>query len=392
MVELSDTTYRWIADNEKADTIKLRLKYHGNPEMELAITQIECRRKTTVKLADTLSCSRFIFPNTLAAEQSTSDALAEFHATLIEPGSRVLDMTCGLGIDAYHCARRADSVTAIDINPEVTEAVVHNAGALGLDNIKVVCADSVEWTETTNMQFDTIFIDPARRGDNGERLFALSHCRPDVVSLLPTMQRIARRVIIKASPMLDVSRTISELRCVEAIYLIGTPTECKELTAVIDFSLPENNSPVLHAVTVGFPTLTFTAAEESATTVAPLMPKNGMTLYEPLPAVLKSGAFSTFAARYGLSPIHPHTHLYLSDRNTADIPARRYEITAVVPFSRQGMGQLGDIHQANISVRNFIVSAPELSKKLKLRDGGNIHIFGVKAPDSSYLLLKSNAL
>lgn len=389
MVELSDEAYSWIAANDKADTTKLRLKHHGNPELEFAITQIECRRKTAVKLADTLNCGHFLFPNALAAEQSTSDALATFHAFLVEPGSRVLDMTCGLGIDAFHCARRAGSVTAIEINPEVAEAVVHNARELGITNLHAICADSVEWIANTDQRFDTIFIDPARRGADGRRLFALADCRPDVVSLLPQMERIARRVIIKASPMLDVSRTIAELRSVEAIYLIGTPTECKELTAVIDFSLPPDHHPAIHAVTIGYPTLTFTTAEESTTIVSPEMPEKGMILYEPFPSVLKSGAFSTFAARYGISPLHHHTHLYISKQPVGDVPARKYEILAAVPFSKQGIRELGTIHQANTSVRNFIISAPELSKKLKLRDGGHLHLFGVKAADNTNMLILS---
>ncbi|MBD5375414.1 MAG: methyltransferase domain-containing protein [Bacteroides sp.] len=387
MVELSDATYRWIADNDKADTTKLRLKHHGNPEMELAITQIECRRKTSVKLADTLRCERFLFPNLLSAEQATSDRLAEFHASLIEPGSSVLDMTCGLGIDAFHCARRAASVTAIDLNPEVAEAMSHNAGALGISNIQTLCADSTQWIAETRRRFDTIFIDPARRGSNGERVFALSQCRPDVVGLLPQMAGIARRAIIKASPMLDVSRTVAELRCVEAVYLIGTPTECKELTAVIDFNLPDNHRPTIHAVTVGHPTVTFTTAEESATKVEPQMPAKGMVLYEPFPSVLKSGAFSIFAHRYSLSPLHHHTHLYLSDKIDEGVPARCYRILEALPFSRQGIRELGELRQANTSVRNFIITAPQLSKKLKLRDGGPFHLFGVKAANDTYMML-----
>ncbi len=391
MVTLSDEAYSWIAANDKADTTRLRLKHHGIAELEFAITQIECRRKTAVKLADTLSCGRFIFPNALAAEQSTSDALATFHASLIEPGSSVLDMTSGLGIDAIHCARRAASVTAIDINPDVAAALAHNARELGLTNIEALCADSVEWIAATDRRFDTIFIDPARRGADGRRLFALADCSPDVVSLLPQMERIARRVIIKASPMLDVSRTLAELRSVEAIYLIGTTTECKELTAVIDFTLPADHIPEIHAVTVGHPTLSFTSAEESSTAVTPAMPAKGMILYEPFPAVLKSGAFSTFAARYVLSPLHPHTHLYISAEPVEDGPARQYEILAAVPFSKQGIRELGDLRQANTSVRNFIISAPELSKKLKLRDGGPLHLFGVKAADGTNMLILSAA-
>lgn len=387
MVELSDDIFRWIADNAKADTTKLRLKHHGNPEMEFAITQIECRRKAASKLADTLKSPRFLFPTLLSAEQSTSDTLAEFHASLIEPGSKMLDMTCGLGIDALHCSRKAASVTAIEIQPLLAEAATFNAEALGAENITVVCADSTEWIKSCGERFDTVFIDPARRGEHGERLYALSQCTPDVVTLLPELEKITRRVIIKASPMLDVSRTIAELHCVEAIYLIGTPTECKELTAVIDFTLPADSTPTIHAVTPPYPSLTFTQAEEAAAVATPALPSPGMFLYEPFPAVLKSGGFGVFAERFNLSPLHRHTHLYISDRPQDNVPARTYGITAVVPFSRQGLRQLPTLKQANVSVRNFIIPASELTKKLKLRPGGNTHIFGIKDATDAHCLL-----
>ena len=387
MVELSDDIYRWIAENAKADTTKLRLKHHGNPEMEFAITQIECRRKAASKLADTLKSPRFLFPTLLSAEQSTSDTLAEFHASLIEPGCKMLDMTCGLGIDALHCSRKAASITAIEIQPLLTETATFNAKALGTENITVVCADSTEWIKSCGERFDTVFIDPARRGEHGERLYALSQCAPDVVNLLSELEKITRRVNIKASPMLDVSRTIAELRCVEAIYLIGTPTECKELTAVIDFTLPADSTPTIHAVTPPYPSLTFTQAEEAAAVAAPALPSPGMFLYEPFPAVLKSGGFNIFANRFGLSPLHRHTHLYLSDRAIEDIQAKKYRIIKALPFSRQGIRELGELRQANTSVRNFIITAPQLSKKLKLRDGGQLHLFGVKAANDTYMLL-----
>lgn len=387
MVELSDDIYRWIAENAKADTTKLRLKHHGNPEMEFAITQIECRRKAASKLADTLKSPRFLFPTLLSAEQSTSDTLAEFHASLIEPGCKMLDMTCGLGIDALHCSRKAASITAIEIQPLLAETATFNAEALGSENITVVCADSTEWIKSCSERFDTVFIDPARRGEHGERLYALSQCAPDVVSLLPALEKITRRVIIKASPMLDVSRTIVELRCVEAIYLIGTPTECKELTAVIDFILPADSTPTIHAVTPPYPSLTFTQAEEAAAVATTALPSPGMFLYEPFPAVLKSGGFNIFANRFGLSPLHRHTHLYLSDHAIEDIQAKKYRIIKALPFSRQGIRELGELRQANVSVRNFIISAPQLSKKLKLRDGGQLHLFGVKAANDTYMLL-----
>ncbi len=198
---LTDNLFDFITANATADTARLRLRHHGDPEMLWAAMQIDCRRRSATRLAATLArAPRFIFPTEISAQQCTSDALAELHAALISPGERVLDMTAGLGIDALHIASRAASVTAIDITPEVADTLRHNAAEMYLTNITPVCADSTQWIRTTDEHFDTVFIDPARRGEQGERLYALEQCRPNVVALMPQLREITRRVIVKASP------------------------------------------------------------------------------------------------------------------------------------------------------------------------------------------------
>lgn len=145
-----------------ADYSRERLAAAGDPARLDAILQAELRERAASKLPLTLSCSEFRFPTALSAEQATGDHLAALHAALVEPESTVLDMTCGLGIDAFHIARRALSVTAIDIDSRCAEAVNMNARALGLDNVEGVCADSTEWLRLTDRKFDVIL--SIRRG------------------------------------------------------------------------------------------------------------------------------------------------------------------------------------------------------------------------------------
>lgn len=148
------------------------LRAAGRPEELDKILQEECRQRASRKLAETLeACASFCFPTALSAEQCTSDALAEFHAGMIPEGSRVVDLTCGLAIDAFHIARRASEVTCMDIDPTVAAAAADNARALGLENVKALHADCLRWLEENKGQvFDVAFIDPARRADDGSRL------------------------------------------------------------------------------------------------------------------------------------------------------------------------------------------------------------------------------
>ncbi len=378
---LTDNLFDFITANATADTARLRLRHHGDPEMLWAAMQIDCRRRSATRLAATLArAPRFIFPTEISAQQCTSDALAELHAALISPGERVLDMTAGLGIDALHIASRAASVTAIDITPEVADTLRHNAAEMYLTNITPVCADSTQWIRTTDEHFDTVFIDPARRGEQGERLYALEQCRPNVVALMPQLREITRRVIVKASPMLDISRTLEELTGITDIYLYGTATECKELTAVVSTDASTVIAPTIHAVTPGAPDITFTLPEEAEAAPEYSAPAEGMIIHEPLPAVMKSGCFKLLSTRFNLAKADPRTHLYFSDEPSSEAPTRQYRIEKLYDFSKRAIAECARAYpKANIAVRDFIIGAPELAKRLKVREGGDVHIFGFTA-------------
>jgi hypothetical protein len=47
---------------------------------------------------------------------------------------------------------------------------------------------------------------------------------------------------------------------------------------------------------------------------------------------------------------------------------------------------LADVSQANITVRNFPLSAEQLRKKLKLKDGGQVYIFATTLTSGEHKL------
>jgi len=130
-MDISQTLFEWVRANANADPAALRLKYagkQGSLDFNEAIIQIECRRKFGRKLGDTLSSfADFYFPSVLAGEQSSSDILADYHASLVPEGMTVVDLTSGLGIDVLHMARRASSVVAVERNPALVEALRYNS-------------------------------------------------------------------------------------------------------------------------------------------------------------------------------------------------------------------------------------------------------------------------
>ena len=386
---MTEREFAWVEAHISDRPDALRLAVHGRSDgidYEAAITQIECRRKFAAKLQQTLAAfPRFYFPSVLAGEQATSDLLAAYHCGMIPRRATVADLTAGLGIDVFHLATRADNVTAVELDHNRAEALRYNSEGLRLDNISVVegdCADFVDRCIASGTHFDAVFIDPARRGADGSRVFALNGCQPDVCALIDKLRQMCRFLLIKASPMLDIAHTAGVLSVTPAsIAAVGTPTECKELFVIIDFA-NQPDSPVIEAVTLwadGASTFAFTRAEEES---AP-MPAQGRTLqtgdyiYEAYPAVMKTGVFKLLASQYGLSVFHPNTRLYYSETAVEGFPGKRYRVIEALPYASKVIKRLKSRYpKAEVAVRNFGISADSLRSKLAIRDGGTVRIYG----------------
>lgn len=397
VTELNDNIIKWIEEHRNDDTTKLRLSCRKKDDAllyEFAIMQIECRRKATKKLSHTLQSAQFIFPTSLSAEQCTSDDLAEFHSTLITNGETILDMTAGLGIDAFHLAKKAKYITAIDLNEDVAQALSINAKVLNIDNFIGINDDSVEYLKNTTDHFDTIFIDPARRGDGGKRLFALSDCQPNVVELLNLIKQHCNKLIVKASPMLDATQVLRELPNTTDLYAIGTRQECKEIVAVVDFKTPKP-SPTLHCITINdeISDFSFTLNDETSAINSYDEISEGMYLFEPYPAVMKMQPSKTLSQQYNAIKLHQHTHLYASSEMIADFPGDCYKIERIYPFSSRIMKEVvKDYPRANVAVRNFILSADELRKRLKIKDDNKYRLYGVTIANGDRLLIISTPI
>ena len=307
MNTLDDKFWQWVDLHLNNDPIKLRLKYASISDgfdYDAAITQIECRQRFGKKLSDTLTnVPHFFFPNKLSGEQSTSDKLAEYHATLIK-GRTMVDLTAGLGIDVLHCLRACDRAIAIERNESVANALKYNSSQASVNNLDVVCVDCREYIDKCDNKYGTVFIDPARRSSDGGRVFSLSECEPDVTEMLPRLSQICERLVIKMSPMLDISHTINTLGGCNKIISLGNATECKELIAIKDFCESDCTDTIIEAVTiVGDSVISFCYTnKEEAETKQPIysMCKVGDFYYEPYPSVMKTGASKLLANRFDI--------------------------------------------------------------------------------------------
>lgn len=385
MTIINDKFWEWVEHHMNDNPIKLRLKYaavNDGFDYDAAITQIECRRRFSKKLAETLSNTpKFYFPNKLSGEQSTSDRLAGFHTMLIK-GKTMIDLTAGLGIDALHCSRMCDSMTAIERSQELADALIYNARQTGCENITVICDDCRDIIKGSDKIYDTIFIDPARRATDGSRVFSLNDCEPDVTAMLPELEHICKRLVVKMSPMLDISHTIGALKGCKKVISLGNITECKELIAVKDFDGKDNEQTLIEAVTLmegKTISFSYTNDEENiAKTPTYSLCVAGDYFYEPYPSVMKTGASKLLANRYGLDAFHPNSRLYHSQKLVEDFPGTVFKIEKVIDFSSKFLKRFkNEYPKINIATRNFGMNAEELKKKLGVKDGGEKRLMGL---------------
>lgn len=394
--------WQYVSDNALSDTSALRLAAAGKEysfDIAAAITQIEARRKYARKFGATFAaCPHFHIPTLLSGEQASSDMLAQYHVDMLPPDSTTADLTAGLGIDALHAAARSRSVTAVERDPVLAHALRMNSAAMGLHNVNVAEGDCRTLANTwvgENRYFDTVFIDPARRAADGSRVFGFADCEPDITTMLPLLRRICRRLIIKASPMLDVSAAIQSLGTVpESVVALGTATECKELVFTIDFAATPPAEPLLHASTLtgsGAQTVSFTRTQELEAAPADTKPSicAGDILYEPYPAVMKLGPFKLTAARHSLRCISAGTHLFYGSGNTDNnFPGRAYRVVETLPYASRTIKHLHQRYPAaQVAVRSFGASAEQLRARLQIKQSDAMRIFGVTDTDGKRLLL-----
>lgn len=385
--------WKWVEEHRGEDSTKLRLKTRGaEPWIEDAIAQIENERRSQKKFAadgPLAEAMPRLMPVGISIEQATSARVAMLHRSIAEKllpeNPRILDMTCGLGVDASVLATIPGAhVTAIELDGKI--AGVARTNYATRPEMSIIEGDSTEFLRECKQHFDLIFIDPARRDSVGNRVYNIRDCAPNVIDLMPLLLAKSDHLMIKLSPMLDVTQTIRDLPGLTDLYIIDDGGECRELLAVV--GKEDVAEPMIHSIS-GDIEFSFTKREESEAEGRYELPRAGQYLLEPSPALMKAGAFRLTGRRFGIAELHPNTHLFISDTTLNDFPGRSYLITEVLPFSSSNIKRLKKERlEADVAVRNFPFTAEQLRGRLGVRKSGPIRIVGVTAADGNpYMIL-----
>ena len=385
-----ESVLAFVRQHQQEDVDRLLLSAKKYPEVDMAavVDQLLARRQLKEKLPEWRANDHLYYPARIAAEQCSSERTATYKQRLVKAGDRLCDLTGGMGVDSYYLSRKVAQVTYVERFAHYCEAATHNFRELGATNIEVVHADACAYLAQME-PVDVFYIDPARRGEAGKRVFALSDCEPDLTVVLPALFQKAPRVIAKLSPMADLSFTCGLLPQTVAIYVLAVRGECKELLFCLerDRTVESTQIHCVHFTTGGEECFDFTMTEEREAEVQ-IGGVLGTYLYEPNVAILKAGAFKSVAARFGLRKLQASSHLYTSDTWVEAFPGRRFQVKAVIPFHGKACKQLNrQLPQANLTTRNFPLSVNELRKRLKIAEGGMDYLFATTTADGEKVLI-----
>ncbi|MDH5723456.1 MAG: hypothetical protein OEY94_09070 [Alphaproteobacteria bacterium] len=382
----------YIKNHEESDLAKLAFSGAPNPDwpFPLILEQIKLRRKAKIKLPEFHDVEGYIFISQDLLEQASSQACALYKASLLGGGT-FCDLTAGHGIDSYYIAQHFKKSSFIERDSDAAEILQHNFDILvkhGKLNCDVTVQSAFAEDVLENLELvDCLYLDPQRRADSKKGIFDLSMTSPNVLSLLPLIQKKCKKFLLKTSPFLDIPKSINDLKYVSQVHIIQYQGDCKEVLYLLDFET-DTASDQVDIVAVDIDNLgnikksfRYTLAEERDSFSEFSMPLQ--YIYEAGPAFMKAGGYKLLAERFNLKKLHSQTHLYTSDDVCQEFPGKFYKVEDIRPVQSKAL----TIRKADLAIRNFPESVEILRKKLKIKDGGQHRIYACTVMDNTKKLV-----
>ena len=389
---LNEATRQFIREHRADDVQQLALQFKPlqNPEVDLAtaLTQIAGRQAIKHKIPSWYEQEEILYPARLSLEQCSSEATARYKASFLS-GNSFVDLTGGFGVDTAFIAPQFSQVDYVERQAELAAIARNNFAVSGLNQIQTHSADGIEFLKSLQ-SVDCLYLDPARRSSAGKKMIRIEDAEPNIIAIQDLLLAKADNVLIKLSPMLDLHAALKVLKNGKQIHIVGVDNECKELLFLLRNGF--SGEPEIICVNInkqGIQSDTLTLSEEKNASIS-YTSNLREYLYEPNCSLLKSGCYKSISLRYAVDKLHPDSHLYTSSRYLPDFPGRVFQVEAVLSFNKKDLkALLHDIHQANISTRNFPLSSDQLRKQLKIKEGGEIYLFATRLSNGEYILLRT---
>jgi hypothetical protein len=406
---INEKTWEFVRQHANDDVRKLALQGTKDAEVDLqtALQQIAGRQTARKKLPSWTEVEGVVYPPHLNMEQCSSEQTARYKSQIVGKGESMVDLTGGLGVDFYWMSQGFSQRTYVEQNELLCAIAQENFRRLGRSCCVCCCDTATYLTEMPHVSL--AFLDPARRNEHGGRTYSIEDCTPNILELLPLLVQKADRILFKLSPMLDWRKAVSDLENaspngvfkVAEVHIVSVDNECKELLLLLD----KEQTDGLRVVCVnGASSFTFLPSvgmfsSQAGNNLFPAweyltdsdLADSPLNLYEPNASIMKAGCFAELEAQFPVQQISVNSHLFLSSDEINDFPGRKFKILSISSMNKQEIKKkfsesLVPMESANIAVRNFPMSAEQLRKKLKLKDGGDTYIFATTLASGEHKL------
>lgn len=367
----------YINANLHTDLHSLLLKKPPFPEvsMQEIVQQIKGKQVAQKKFPFLLK-EGIIFPPQLSLEQSSSEKTAVYKSQILN-GKKFIDLTSGFGIDAYYLSENFDEISLVEQNTELLEIVKHNWSVLG-KKAKFINQKLEDFLSENQENFDVIYLDPARRDQNKNKVFLLEDLSPNILEIQDKLRSISKEIVIKLSPLIDLKYLISVLSKISRIDIVAVKNDVKEI--VVFLSNEKSESIQCHCINLeseesGFE---FQFGEEENAVAEYSEPEK--FIYIPNNTILKAGAFNLISEKFNLKKLHPNTHIYTSDVEINHFPGRIFEMEVI------DSKQIKKKTQFNIISKNYPLKPEEIKKKYGLKDGGEHYLIFTQSKKGKIIL------
>lgn len=387
---LNNEYQTYINKNLNSDIQKLALNpgIKSTFDFKELIEQIEAKKKCEKKLPTWFNTCNIYYPNKLNIEQTSSEITAKYKSS-IASGTTLIDITGGFGVDCYYFSKVIDEIVHCEISSELSQIVNHNYKQLNIENIQTIAANGLEFLKNHEKQYSWIYIDPSRRHEQKGKVFYLNDCIPNIPENLELLFDKSDNILIKTSPLLDISVGQKELNYIKEIHIVAINNDVKELLWVLE----KGHSKSIEVKTINITktsneTFSFNLEKEkfrNANLDQPLA-----YLYEPNSAILKSGAFNLVTKKLNIYKLHQHSHLYTSTQ-LIEFPGRTFKIKQVLDYKKESLKQIKNT-KANITIRNFPDSVANIRRKLKIKDGGDQYLFFTTNKNNDRIIIVCNKI
>ena len=370
-----------------------RFAHLSDEEWRWMLQQVEGRQRTHDKLPTFAQIEDWWYPIRLSCEQCSSEATARYKAAIIrqlgEKQDILIDLTGGYGVDTYFLSEQTAQAHYVERNEELCRIAQHNFQIANKPiHVHNTSAEDflAQYSMAGSVSSDVkkevvVYLDPARRDAHGGKVFRIEDCEPNVIKILPSLRAISNTILIKFSPMLDITSALQSLGNEWDVHVVALHNEVKEIIFVTG-----NNR--IHAVNIlheGNDQFSFTRSEEKSA-LCVMADCICEYIYEPNAAIIKAGAFRLVSERYQLHKLDHNTHLYTADQLIEDFPGRVWKVIAQPIKNQRDIAALG-IQRAAILTRNYPLTPEELRKKFKVQESDSHFLIGARIATKPTLIL-----